>query len=442
MSKAHPDERRVVITGLGVISPLGNSPEAVWDHLSTQKSGVRPIQLFPAEAFPANYAGEARDFTGHINDFGPLEKNQKRAIGKGLKTVCREAQMGIAAAQLALQHAGIEQGKFEPERTGAVFGSDYMTTMPEEFIDSCKRCIDEEGKFDYSRWASEGMKGLDPLWLLRYLPNMPAAHLSMYNDLRGPNNSITEREASSNLAIGEAARIIARGHADCMVAGSTGTWVHPMKTMHAHLQFDMADGDVGPEQACRPFDLHRRGSVVGEGAAALVLENLATAKARNAQIIGEVLGSASSQVANRDFVADRRAALKNVMIAALRDAELSPADLGHINAHGLGTISGDVEESRAIRDVFADHADRIPVVAAKSYFGNLGAGSGAVEAVTSVLALMRGALFPILNLENPDPACNIRGVREFGESPGDSFLNVNVNLQGQAASVLIARFKE
>ncbi len=442
MSRTHPDERRVVITGMGVICPLGNSPEAVWEHLVHQRSGVRPIQLFAADAFPATYAGEALEFTGHINDFGPLEKNQKRAIGKGLKTVCREAQMGIAAAQLALQNASLEQGKFEPERTGAVFGSDYMTTMPEEFIDACRRCIDAEGNFEYSRWAVEGMKSLDPLWLLRYLPNMPAAHLSMYNDLRGPNNSLTEREASSNLAIGEAARIIARGHADCMVAGSTGTWVHPMKTMHAHLQFDLADGKVEPEKACRPFDLHRRGAVVGEGAAALVLENLETARARGATIHAEVLGSASSQVADKNFVADRRAALRNVMIAALRDAGMRPGELGHLNSHGLGTQSSDLDEAKAIHDVFGDDAGRLPVVAAKSYFGNLGAGSGVVEAVASLLALANNALFPILNLETPDPECNIRGVREFGELPGDSFLNVNVNPQGQAASVLIARFKD
>ncbi len=244
------------------------------------------------------------------------------------------------------------------------------------------------------------------------------------------------------LAIGEAARIIARGHADCMVAGSTGTWVHPMKTMHAHLQFDLADGKVEPEKACRPFDLHRRGAVVGEGAAALVLENLETARARGATIHAEVLGSASSQVADKNFVADRRAALRNVMIAALRDAGMRPGELGHLNSHGLGTQSSDLDEAKAIHDVFGDDAGRLPVVAAKSYFGNLGAGSGVVEAVASLLALANNALFPILNLETPDPECNIRGVREFGELPGDSFLNVNVNPQGQAASVLIARFKD
>jgi len=440
MSAAHPDERRVVITGIGVICPLGNTPEAVWDNLCNGRSGVRPIQLFPADAFPAPYGGEAREFTGSINDFGPLDKMKKRTIGKGLKTVCREAQMGIAAAQLAMHHAEIE-GKFDPERTGAVFGSDYMTTMPEEFIESCRRCIGEDGGFDYSRWATHGMAALDPLWLLRYLPNMPAAHLSMYNDLRGPNNSLTEREASSNLALGEAARIIARGHADCMIAGATGTWVHPMKTLHAHLQFELADGETEPEKACRPFDLNRRGTVVGEGAAALVLEELGRAQERGATIFGEVLGSASSQVASRHLVADRRAALRNVMVGALRDAALKPEQLGHIHAHGLGTVSCDLEEAQAIHDVFGPDAQRVPVVAAKSYFGNLGAGSGVVEAVTSLLALQHNALFPILNLETPDPECNIRGVREFGTPPGDSFLSVNVNLQGQAAGVVIGRFQ-
>ncbi len=266
MIASAPTERRVVITGLGVICPLGSSPEAVWRRLSSGASGVRALEMFPCEGLPVTFGGEAREFSGHIDDFGDLEKTQKKTIRKGLKTICREAQMGIAAAQLAMQDAKLAPGGFDPDRTGSVFGSDYMITLPDDFVDSCKKCLDEQGRFDFSKWALNGLPAMNPLWLLKYLPNMPAAHLSMYNDLRGPNNSITEREASSNLAVGEAARIIARGHADCMITGATGTWVHIYKTMQAALQFELAGNGVAPERAARPFDKNRLGMVIGEGA--------------------------------------------------------------------------------------------------------------------------------------------------------------------------------
>jgi 3-oxoacyl-[acyl-carrier-protein] synthase II len=433
--------RRVVITGMSVICPLGSTLEAVWAALSSGTSGVRPLEMFSPEGLPMKFGGEARQFANEeIANFGQLEdKLLTRNIKKGLKTICREAQMGIAAAQLAMQHAGLKAGVFSPERTGAVFGSDYMITTPEEFVDSCRQCVGESGAFEFSRWAQEGLPKLNPLWLLKYLPNMPAAHLSMYNDLRGPNNSITEREASANLAIGEAARIIARGHADCMITGATGTWVHPYKTLQAALQFELAtEGD--PARASRPFDLHRQGMVLGEGAAALVLEELATAQARGAAIHGEVVGSAGSQAADRNLVARPDVALANVLRGALRDAGLKPSDVGHIHAHGIATRSGDAAEARAIHAVFGKEAQRVSVVAAKSYFGNLGAGSGAVELVASLLALRHGQLFPVLNYETPDPECPLQVVRDPATPPGDVFVNANVTQQGQASCVAVRRF--
>src|SRR5687767_4320484 len=252
-------ERRVVITGLGLISPLGCTPAALWEALMARRSGVDQLSFFPDDFFPMSFAAEAREFTGAIDDFGPLEGEQKKAIRKGLKTICREAQMGIAAAQRALFDAGLTLGKFDPERTGVVFGSDYMITEPEEFTSPVKECVGAAGRFEFDRWAAEGFPKMNPLWLLKYLPNMPAAHLAIYNDLRGPNNSLTLREASSNLAIGEALRTIARGHADIMVAGATGTWIHPVKSVHAVLQQELATNGCDPAKACRPFDLHRNG---------------------------------------------------------------------------------------------------------------------------------------------------------------------------------------
>jgi len=432
--------RRVVITGMGVICPLGSALDALWQGLAGGKSGVGPIAMFPTDALPVKFAGEARQFANDdISNFGELDKAVQRSIRKGLKTICREAQMGIAAAQLAMQHAELKPGGFDPERTGAVFGSDYMITLPDEFVDACRNCVGPSGKFEFARWAQSGLPKLNPLWLLKYLPNMPAAHLSMYNDLRGPNNSITEREASANLAVGEAARIIARGHADTMITGATGTWVHPYKTLQAIVQFEVAkEGE--PARASRPFDRRRSGMVLGEGAAALVLEEASAAEARGAAIYGEVVGVAGSQVSDRDCHARTEAALTNVMAGAMRDAGLSPADIGHIHAHGDSTRAGDAAEAAAIRQVLADRADQVPVVAAKANFGNLGAGSGAVELIASLLAFQHGELFPVLNYETPDPACKLSIVRHRGTPPGDVFLNANVTAQGQASCLAVRRW--
>jgi 3-oxoacyl-[acyl-carrier-protein] synthase II len=202
-------------------------------------------------------AAEAKEFQGEIDDFGPLDKETKKAIRKGLKVMCRECQMGVAAAQQALADAGLVSGAYDPTRAGISFGSDYMLTMPDDFAEGIQQCLGEEGKFELSRWAKEGMPKMSPLWLLKYLPNMPASHLAIYNNLQGPNNSITVREASPNLAVAEALQIILRGRADLMLCGATGTRLHPMKIVHALQQEEVASGNGAPERTSRPFDLHR-----------------------------------------------------------------------------------------------------------------------------------------------------------------------------------------
>lgn len=432
--------RRVVITGLGVISPLGNTPESLWEGLVTGQSPVGPVASFATDSLPTRFAAEARQFTGHIDDFGPLEGEKKKTIRKTLKVMCREALMGVAAAQRAIFDAALSEGGFDPDRTGSVFGSDYMITAPEDFTAGILKCLSAERQFDFDRWAKEGMPQLNPLWLLKYLPNMPAAHVAIYNDMRGPNNSITVREASANLAIGEAFRIISRGGADVMVAGATGTRVHPMKMVHAVTQEEVAGNGANPQTVSRPFDLHRCGMVLGEGAGAMVLEDLGAAKARGAKIYGEVVGHASTSVAARRLVAARRQSLVNVMRGALRDAALHPDQLGHLHAHGLSTRTCDIEEAQAIQEVFGGRSRPAPVVAAKSSFGNLGAGSGAVELIASLLALRHGTLFPVLNYSTPDPQCPLAVVRALDVPAGEFALSSNVTPQGQASAILIRRW--
>ncbi len=271
--------RRVVITGLGVISPLGNTTESLWAGLAGRRSGVTAVSNGHA-GLARDFAGVAHEFTGHIDDFGALEGELKKSIRKGLKVMCRESQMGVAAAQRALGDAAIAAGAYDPERVGVVFGSDYMVTDPTEFVGPMRAFASGEQPIEFSRWAGSGMPKLSPLWLLKYLPNMPASHIAIYNDFRGPNNSLTLREAAANLAVGEALRVIQRGHADCMLAGATGTRVHPMKALHAVIQEEIAPNGLSPERASRPFDLNRSGMVLGEGAGAVILEEYNSAKAR------------------------------------------------------------------------------------------------------------------------------------------------------------------
>jgi 3-oxoacyl-[acyl-carrier-protein] synthase II len=439
--------RRVVITGLGLISPLGNTPAALWSALREGRSGVGTTSLLPADRQPLKYAAEAREFTGEIENFGELEKERKKAIKKGLKVMCRETRMAVAAAQLAIGDAGFAEQAMDPEMSGVVLGSDYMLTMPEDYESGMKTCA-PGGEFEFTRWGKEGLGDMAPLWMLKYLPNMPASHIAIYNDLRGPNNSLTMREAAGNLAVGEAFRTIQRGHANLMVAGATGTRILPMQAIHALQTEQMAAENCDPTKASRPFDKSRTGMVAGEGAAMIILEELETARARGATIYAEVLGLGSANVARS--VAGSAAgtgeppvlrgncdvALARAMKAALRDSGKNPDDVGHINAHGLSTVERDTDEARAIREVFGDRD--IPVAAIKSYFGNLGAGSAVVELIGSVLAMREGRLPRTLNYSTPDPNCPVAVTTDDTTPAGRSFLNLSVTPQGQAAVLYVA----
>ncbi len=434
------ETRRAVITGVGLISPLGNERNSLWEGIKAGRSGVRPLQCLPAESLSVTCAAEAGEFTGKIDDFGELQKDQKRTIRKGLKVMCREIQMGVAAAQRALQSAQLAPGDYDNDRTGVVYGSDYILTAPDEFTEGVRNCMTPEHDFDFTRWATEGMPKVTPLWLLKYLPNMPASHIAIYNDLRGPNNSITLREASANLAVAEAYSTILRGNADTMIAGATGTRLHPLRSVHVSLQEELAEGEGDPGTLSRPFDLNRTGMVMGEGAGAVIVEELDSARSRGVEILAEVVGFASSAVVNREGVGAPGQALENVMRQSLAKAKMRPEELGHLHAHGLSTHDSDRQEAAAIQAVFGDRTDPLPVTAMKSYMGNLGAAGGLVELIASLLSLEEGELFPILNYETPDPACPIAAVRSMVDLPGDSFMNVSVTPQGQASAVVLRRF--
>ena len=428
-------KRRVFITGTGVISPLGNSRESLWAGLSGGDSAIRPLQQINANGYPVSHGAEAWDFSGHINDYGDLPKEQKRAIRKNIKVMCREIQMGVASAQLALADAGFQPGEYDPDRTGVVYGSDYIMTLPEEFTTGVRACLNDQNEFDFGMWAEKGLNEVTPLWLLKYLPNMPASHIAIYNDMRGPNNSLTLREASANLAVGEAYSTIVRGSADRILAGATGTRIHPVRSIHVALQEELAvDGD-DPASMCRPFDLNRTGMALGEGAATIMVEEEQAAKEKGSNVLAEVVGQGSSTAVNGEGEGDLKAALSNAIQQALDSSGCDPSDVGHIHAHGLGTKASDLAEAAAISEVFGSQT---PVVAAKANIGNLGAGGGIVEMIASVMAMQDGQLFGARNLETPDPDCPVNLSRERLPA-GDSFMNLNVTPYGQASAILIRK---
>jgi 3-oxoacyl-[acyl-carrier-protein] synthase II len=435
-----PDNQRIVITGLGVISPLGCTVDKLIEGLRAKRSGIDTFSQLPQGVMVVDHGAEVRDFTGEIEDYGPLDKALQRTIRKGTKLMCREIEMGVAAAQLAMLDAGLTPQSRDPDRTGVVYGCDYIMTLPEEFAPGIQNCCDETGQFDFTQWAAKGLPKVNPLWLLKYLPNMPASHIAIYNDLRGPNNSITMREASPAAVLSEAYATLHRGHADVLIVGSTGSRIQPFRSMHASMQETLATAQPGAtaEQIAavsRPFDKNRAGSVLGEGAGAMILETLEHAKRRGAKILGEVVGSGSSTVgppAGSDYL---KIAMANALRMATRGADKSK--VGHVNAHGLGSVESDRFEAEAIAEVFGQSQPGIPVTTAKGHFGNLGAGGGMVEIVASVRCL-GGELFPTRNCDQIDPTCPISVVTDLGTPAGSSFVSLNVTPQGQASAVMIS----
>ena len=443
---ASSSQRRIVISGIGLISPLGNTPQSLWNSLAEGQSGVRAYEEMRLCSGGPRFAALADDFSGKIDGFGELEKDQKKMIRKGLKLMSRETKMGVAAAQLALQDAGFRPGAIEPERCGCIFGTDYMLTMPEDFVDGIRACespesseLENDARFLFGQWGQEGLSKMTPLWLLRYLPNMPASHVAIYNDLRGPNNSLTMREAAANLALGEAFFTMERGSADFMVVGATGTRVHPMNAIHAVQQEEIAEDQFAPEKLSRPFDRDRCGMVLGEGAGVIVLEELKSAEARGAKIYGELLGRGSSVVLSPQGVADRQQAIGNALAALLKSDRVDADRVGHIHAHGISTRSGDEEEAKAVGSVFGDRP--LPVMAAKSHFGNLGAGSGMVEVIASLLAFAAGQIPGMLNFESPDKDCRLPGISREPQTAGGLFINLSVTPQAQASAVAVGQYR-
>ncbi len=390
----HP--RDIVITGTGVVSPIGIGKEAFWQSLEQGASGVRRLQSFDASRFPSPIGGE-------LVDFDPKQYVTPR---KSLKVMSREIQTGFAAARLAIDDAVLDPGHVDPDRFGVIFGAEMFYCDLEE-VAACYRPCLQDGEFQMAEWGTSGMSKLFPLWMLMYLPNMVACHVGIANDARGPNNTIACGEASSLLAVMEGVEVLRRGIADVMIVGGSGSRINvtPLVFRGDHLLSHRVDD---PAAACRPFDADRDGVVNGEGAGAFVLETRAHAEARGAKIAAEILGGGQSFELRSAPDSRQGAGLQRAIRAAMTRAEIEPAEVGHVNAHGLGTVEDDRREAAAIVATL----DRVPVTAPKSFFGNLGAGSAMVEMAATVLALQQERVPFTRNYETPDPTCPLNVIRD------------------------------
>ncbi len=427
----------VVITGMGIISPLGCEPESLWQSVIEGRSGIAELKALPPQALPIHFGSEVTQFTGAIEDYGPLDAGMKRAIKKNMKVMCREIEMGIAASQKALVHCGLDVANQNPDRAGVVFGCDYILTRPEEYSDGTQNCRDASGQFHIEQWPTNGLPKVNPLWLLKYLPNMPNSHVAIYNDFRGPNNSLTVREASMPLAIIEAASIIRRGQADVMIVGATGTRIHPLRTTHAVLVDQLASNQSDPGTMSRPFDSTCDGMVLGEGAGAIVLESRSHAEKRGARIWGELIGTGASMVGPRPGRDHLQMAVSHALGSGLKEAKSRLPKHWHLHAHGLSCPGPDASEASAISEHLKGTPE-VPVTAGKSYFGNLGAGSAAVEIALSLLAMEHQRLFPIRNLKNPIAQAQWRPA-QASDAAGDAFAHISYTLQGQASCLVIRK---
>jgi len=415
-----------VITGLGVISPVGLGKDRFWQNLLDGRSGIGYLESVPSEGLPCKLAAE-------IRDFDPLAHVYEKRF---LKVMSRDIQLGVSAASMAMKDAGIRGGDVDPFRMGVEFGAGHISFTPEELAEASHDYLDPSNREGYTRWGEDRMDSIAPLWLLRQLPNMPACHVAIEHDARGPNNTITSAEASPLLALQEAMRVINSGRADVMIVGAGSSSVHPIDITRLSL-YDELSRDVDPAHACRPFDRDRSGAVVGEGSAVFVIESYAHAIARGADIYCEVLAVGAGCDGTGYENGKGGTGIVRALGSAMKKAGIETKDIGHINAHGKSTRRDDFVESRAYHRAFGDDAAKIPVTALKSYFGNFDSGAGAVELAGSIMALRHGILPKTLNYENPDPQCRVNVIREPMRLKGSTAVSVNRTMMGQSVAAVL-----
>jgi len=414
------DRTRVVITGIGWLTPLGLEVEDVWQALLAGRSGIRRVTQFDASGLPCQIAGE-------VGDFRPEDHLPAREA----RRLSRCSQMALAAAAKAVADARLPLPLREPERVGV-----YFSTA----IGGLERAIDG---IDVLR--TQGLARVNPFVIPSALPNMPAFHIAERFGALGPNCTITTACAAGTQAIGEAAHAIRHGRADVILAGGSEAVIRDFALAgFAAMRALPTSFNDCPERASRPFDARREGFVFSEGAACLVLERLDHARARGARIYAEVLGYAASSDAFHMAAPDPTAAgALRTMLWALQDARLHPSQVDYINAHGTSTQANDAVETLAIKRLFADHAYHVPISSTKSMLGHAMGAAGAIEAAVCALTICRGQIHPTINYEQPDPECDLDYVpNTWRKAHVRTALSNSFGLGGQNACLVLQRVED
>ena len=408
--------RRVIVTGLGAVTPLGNDARSTWQAALAGRSGIDWIRSFDASEFPVRVAAEVKEFdpTGvvPVKEARRLERNVLLAVG---------------AAQEAVADAGLDG--FDPTRVGILLGS---------AIGGVPGLLEQA---DVMR--ERGADRVSPFFLPNVLVDSASGQVAITLGIRGPNYAVVSACATGSHAVGEAAELIKRGDVDVVLAGGTEACMHPLILAGFCAMRGLAVEDDHPPRASRPFDATRAGFVMGEGACVLVLEELEAARARGATLYAEVLGYGASNDAHHMAQPDPESVgVSEMMRAALRRAEVEPERVGYINAHGTSTPLGDAAETRAIKDVFGAHAYELAVSSTKSMMGHCFGAAGAIEAMMCVLALKEGIIPPTINYEQPDPECDLDYVpNEARRAQVDVALSNAMGLGGHNGCVLLGRYE-
>ena len=408
--------RRVVVTGIGAITPIGTGVEGLWQGLRERRSAVGPITRFDAEPFRSRIAAEVRDF--HATDH--IEERRVRRLD-------RFSQFAVAATRLALEDARLDPAREDRDRIGAMMGTALGGVA--------------HGEAQSRVFYQEGYRSVDPGLALGVFPGAASCNVAIEFGLTGPNSTNGMSCASGTIAIGDAFRAIARGDADVMVGGGAEAPLAPLCFGAFALIRAMSTRNDEPARASRPFDAGRDGFVMGEGAAVLVLEERGRALARGAPVYAEICGFGLTNDAHHMTapLPDGSQAARAMRIALAGDA-VPPSDVGYVNAHGSSTPLNDPTETAAVKAVFGDHAWRLAVSGTKGYYGHALGASGAIEAAICALASRRGWLPPTVNLEHPDPACDLDYLAGEGREGSPEYLLSNsFGFGGINASLLFRR---
>jgi 3-oxoacyl-[acyl-carrier-protein] synthase II len=427
-------QRRVVITGMGAITPSGHSVEDLFASQVAGQSGVGPITSFDARWFPTTFAAQVKNF-----DLAKHVRNPDRWQFAGCNS-----KFAAAAAQQTLEDAGLlDDAKVDRTRFGVYLGAGEGIHDFHSFVTLIARCYQPDKRsVDTAGFAAGGLREFHPGLEFEQELHTTVGHLGTHFNLQGPNYTCLTACAASSQAIGEALWLIRHGDADLMLAGGSHSMIHPFGVTGFNRLTALSTRNDAPQKASRPFDLNRDGFVMGEGAGMVVLEELEHARRRRARIYAELTGygTTADAFAVTDSHPDGRGAIACIE-GALRDSGLAPGEIGYINAHGTSTQVNDRTESIAIKKVFGDGAYQIPVSSTKSMLGHLIAAAGGVELIISVCALRRGVLPPTINYEAPDPDCDLDYIPNVArEKKVRHVLSNSFGFGGQNISLIVSEF--